>query len=147
MYQGQGLLGHKKESLVIHVRVPFSIKIRLYYGQVPFSIKRRVYYEKSIFTRSVGKIYNCLRHNSHIYISEILVVSTPPPPQFVERWLYTKSYFLKVQFLRGQFLTKKLSEAGGNFSIYFMIIIVFSQSYCSKLASLKISYDMKIDSL
>ena len=35
LYQGQGLLGHKKESLVIHVRVPFSIK-------------RRVYYEKSI---------------------------------------------------------------------------------------------------
>ena len=36
------------------------------------------------------------------------VKETPPPREFSVRWLYTKSYFLKVKFLRGQFLTKGL---------------------------------------
>ena len=74
-------------------------------------------------------------------------VKDPPPPEFSERWLYTKSYCLKVKFLRGQFLTKKLSVPGGNFSNYFMKILVFSQLYRSKSATLEIAYDMKIDFL
>ena len=48
----------------------------------------------------------------------ILVFKDPPPPGFVVRRLYTKSYCLKVYVLRGQFLTKKLSVPGGNFSNY-----------------------------
>ena len=52
----------------------------------------------------------------------------------------------KVQFLRGRFLTKKLSVPGGNFSNYFMKILVLSQLYRSKSATLEIAYDMKIDS-
>ena len=71
----------------------------------------------------------------------------PPPPGFVVRRLYTKSYCLKVHVLRGQFLTKKLSVPGGNFSNYFMKIIVFCQLYRSKSATLEIAYDMKIDFL
>ena len=37
--------------------------------------------------------------------------------------------------IRAQFLTKKLSEPGGNISNYFMKIIVFSQLYRSKSAT------------
>ena len=58
-----------------------------------------------------------------------------------------KSYCQKVQFLRGPFLTKKLSVPGGNFSNYFMKILVFSLLYRSKSATLEIAYDMKIDFL
>ena len=61
--------------------------------------------------------------------------------------MYKKSCCKKVQFLRGQFLTKKLSVPGGNFSNYFMKILVFSQFYRSNSATLEIAYDMKIDSL
>ena len=42
---------------------------------------------------------------------------------------------------------KKLNVARGNFSNYFKIIIVFSQLYRSKSATLEIAYDTKIDSL
>ena len=68
---------------------------------------------------------------------------TLPPPGF----LYgdcTRNHSIKVQFLRGQFLTKSLVFLPrGNFSNYFMKVIVFSQLYRSKLATLKIAYDMK----
>ena len=74
------------------------------------------------------------------------VIKDPPPPGFVVRRLYTKSYYKKVQFLRGQFLTKKLNVPGGNFSIYFIKILVFSQLYRSKSVTREIAYDMKIDS-
>ena len=70
-----------------------------------------------------------------------------PPPKFVEWRLYRKLYCLKVYFLRDQFLTKKLSVPGGNFSNYFMKILVFSQLYRSKSSSLEIAYDTKIDPL
>ena len=69
------------------------------------------------------------------------------PPWIFVRWFYTKSYCLKVYVLRGQFLTKKLSVPGGNFSNYFTKIVVFSQLYRSKSATLEIAYDMKIDFL
>ena len=62
-------------------------------------------------------------------------------------WLYTKSYCKRVQFLRDQFLTKKLSVPRGNFSNYFIKILVFGQLYRSKSAILEIAYDMKIDFL
>ena len=58
------------------------------------------------------------------------------------RWLYTKSYILKVYVLRGQFLTKKLSVPWGNFSKYFMKMFVFSQLYRSKWATLEIAYGL-----
>ena len=41
-------------------------------------------------------------------------------------------------------MTKKLSVPGGNFSYYFMEIIVLSQLYRSKSATLEITYNMKI---
>ena len=40
-------------------------------------------------------------------------------------------------------MTKKLSVQRGNFSNYFMKIIVFSQMYRSKLTTLEIAHDMK----
>ena len=73
-------------------------------------------------------------------------IKDPPPPGFVVRRLYMKSYCKKVQVLRGQFLTKKLCVPGGNFSNYFMKVLVFSQLYRSKSETLEIAYDMKIDS-
>ena len=54
-------------------------------------------------------------------------------------------YCKQVQFLRDQFLTKKLSVPRGNFSNYFMKMLVFSQLYRSKSATLEIAYDMKLD--
>ena len=80
-------------------------------------------------------------------LKQWFLIKEPPSHGFVERWMYTKSYCKKVQFLRGQFLTKKLSVPGGNFSNYFMKFIVFSQFYRSKSATLEIAYDKKIDSL
>ena len=68
----------------------------------------------------------------------------PLPPVLVVRRLYTKSYCIKVYVLRGQFLKKKLSVPRGNFSNYFMKILVFSQLYRSKSAALEIAYDIKI---
>ena len=47
----------------------------------------------------------------------------PPTPGFFIRWLYTKSYILKVQFLRGQCHSKTLGVPKGNVSKYFMKII------------------------
>ena len=44
-------------------------------------------------------------------------------------------------------MTKKLSVPGGDFSNYFMKVLVFSQLYHSKSATQEIAYDMKIDSL
>ena len=76
----------------------------------------------------------------------ILSLRTLPPLFFCVWLLYMKLYCKKVQFLRGQFMKKKLSVPGGNFSNYFMKILVFSQFYCSKSATLEIPYDMKIDS-
>ena len=43
----------------------------------------------------------------------------------------------------GSISDKKLSVPRGNLSKYFMKIIVFSQLYCSKSATLEIAYDMK----
>ena len=83
---------------------------------------------------------------SRIFGSNYFKFKDPPPPGFVERWLYTKSYCLKVYVLRSQFLTKTFSVPGGNFSEYFLIISVFSQFYHSKSVTLEIAYDMKIDS-
>ena len=55
-----------------------------------------------------------------------------------------KSYCLRLQLLRGKFLTKTFSVPRGNFSDYFTNIFVFSQLYFLKSATLEIAYDMKI---
>ena len=81
-----------------------------------------------------------------IFLANGLLTERISTPWFFVHCLYTTSYCLQVQFLRGQFLTKKLSVRG-NFSNYFMKFIVFSQLYRSKSATLDIAYDMKIDSL
>ena len=43
----------------------------------------------------------------------------------------------------GSISIKKLGEPGGNFPNYFLKVIVFSQLYRSKPATLDIAYDMK----
>ena len=74
----------------------------------------------------VGNTWTGKRHNPKLFGQNgNNFLRTLPPPGFVIRRLYTKSYYKKVHVLRGQFLTKKLSVPGGNFSNYFMIIIVF----------------------
>ena len=70
-----------------------------------------------------------------------------PPPLIPWTVIVHKIILLKSTISKGQFLTKKISVPGGNFSNYFMKIIVFSQLYRSKSATLEIAYDMKIDSL
>ena len=72
---------------------------------------------------------------------------TLPPINLLNRDCTRNHSVKKVQFLQGQFLTKKFSVPGENFSNYLMKIIVFSQFYRSKSATLEIAYDMKIDSL
>ena len=71
-----------------------------------------------------------------------------PPPTWVFSTVIVNEIILSKSIIpTGQFMTLKVSVPGGNFSNYFMIIIVFSRLYRSKFATLEIAYDMKIYSL
>ena len=71
-----------------------------------------------IHYNDISVIMNSTLYLVVIYLS--LNVKDPPPPGFFVRLFYTKSYCLKVQFLRGLFLSKRLNVPRGNFSDYFM---------------------------
>ena len=72
-----------------------------------------------------------------------LPLKDPSPPWIFCTVFVQKIILSNVQFLQGQFMTKKLSVPRGNFSNYFMKIISFSLLYCSKSATLEIAYNIK----
>ena len=72
---------------MIHVRVPFSLMTK--------HITRNAYNEKRILREAHERIYNYVRHNSHIYTSEILVVSTHATTRVASYFYF---YFLRKYY-------------------------------------------------
>ena len=121
--------------------------------------KYTIFWEKQSEIRPIRPIPNVHAHTIGIvfasskpigieYCFDDVWIKDPPPDGFLYGDCTLNRTVLKHMSYGVDFWQKSLVYLpGGNFSNYFMKILVFSQLYRSKSATQEIAYDMKIDFL